>query len=130
MTDSDGSGQKQPLADRDCSQVLPPLPTREAPDMTTDIDRDDFRAEAHAEAEAFLTPPSRTYFRTRTPNGTAVTIRQDGDSFLIAVGRADRIRCGTEAATALLAVLADRLGVKTTGLPDWAANLEIEVSDR
>lgn len=96
--------------------------------MTTD--RDDFRTELQAETDAFMTPRSRTYFRTRTPSGTAVTVRQDGDRFLLAVGHADRLRCDTDSATALLAVLADRLGVKVDGLPDWAAGLEIEVSDR
>lgn len=73
---------------------------------------------------------SRTYHRTRTPGGTAVTVRDDRGSYLLAVGRGERLSCGTDAATALVAVLADRLGLTVDGLPEWAANAEIEASDK
>jgi hypothetical protein len=76
---------------------------------------------------------AQTYHRVRTPDGSGVTVRQNGREIRLSVGSSQRMRCNTSEATALLVDLANALGIDVTSapnLPDWAANAEIKVSDR
>jgi hypothetical protein len=72
----------------------------------------------------------QTYRRTRTPEGSGVTVRESGQEIRLSAGSSQRMRCTRAEAYALLAVLAKTLRVQVTGAPDWIAEAEIEVSDR
>ncbi|MGI5223584.1 hypothetical protein [Actinoallomurus sp. CA-142502] len=73
---------------------------------------------------------STTYRRTQTPDGARVRVRTDDRGFHLSAGSKQHMRSTRTEAYGLLITLASALGVKVTGLPDWAAEAEIEVSDR
>lgn len=70
------------------------------------------------------------YHRSKTPSGGGVTVRTGDNQVRLSAGSSQRMRCNPTEAYALLITLAAALGAKVTGLPEWAANTEIEVSDR
>lgn len=71
-----------------------------------------------------------TFHRVRTPEDSGVTVRRSGREIRLSVGSSQRMRCNTSEATALLVALADALNVDVLGVPEWAADAEIKVSDR
>lgn len=70
------------------------------------------------------------YHRTTTPTGGGVTVRTGNNQVRLSAGSSQRMRCTPTEAYALFVALATALGAKVTGIPDWAAAAEIEVSDR